>query len=35
MIHKLADVQTKHIGENTNIWQYCVVLQNANIGNKC
>lgn len=35
MIHKLADVQTKHIGENTNIWQFCVVLKNARIGNNC
>jgi hypothetical protein len=30
-IHKLADVQTAKIGENTNIWQYCVVLQEAEI----
>jgi len=35
MIHKLADIQTKHIGENTNIWQFCVVLKNARIGNNC
>ena len=35
MIHKLADVQTQNIGENTNIWQFCVVLKNAVIGNNC
>jgi acetyltransferase-like isoleucine patch superfamily enzyme len=35
MIHKLADVQTQHIGENTNIWQFCVVLKGAEIGNNC
>ena len=33
MIHNLADVQTQNIGENTNIWQFCVVLKNAKIGN--
>lgn len=35
MIHPLADVQTKNIGENTRIWQYCVVLSQAIIGNNC
>lgn len=35
MIHKLADVQSENIGENTNIWQFCVVLKNAKIGNNC
>ncbi len=35
MIHKLADVQTINIGENTNIWQFCVVLKDARIGNNC
>ena len=35
MIHKLADVQSQNIGENTNIWQFCVVLKNAKIGNNC
>lgn len=33
MIHKLSDVQSINIGEQTNIWQYCVVLPNAIIGN--
>ena len=35
MIHKLADVQSSNIGTNTNIWQFCVVLENAKIGNNC
>ena len=35
MIHKLADVQSSNIGENTNIWQFCVVLKDAKIGNSC
>lgn len=35
MIHKLSDVQTPNIGENTYIWQFCVVLKNAVIGNNC
>jgi len=35
MIHPLSDVQTKNIGDNTNIWQYCVVLPGAKIGKNC
>ena len=35
MIHSLSDVQSKNIGEDTNIWQYCVVLPNAKIGKNC
>lgn len=35
MIHKLADVQSSNIGKNTNIWQFCVILENARIGNNC
>ena len=35
MIHKLADVQCENIGENTNIWQFCVILKNAKIGTNC
>ncbi len=35
MIHRFSDVQSKNIGENTNIWQYCVVLANAKIGKNC
>lgn len=35
MIHPLSDVQSKDIGENTNIWQFCVVLPKAKIGKNC
>lgn len=35
MIHRLADVQSENIGTNTNIWQFCVVLPEAVIGNNC
>lgn len=35
MVHKLSDVQTKYIGENTNIWQFSVVLPKAVIGKDC
>jgi acetyltransferase-like isoleucine patch superfamily enzyme len=34
-IHPLSDVQSKNIGVNTIIWQYCVVLENAIIGTNC
>ena len=32
MIHPLSDCQNKNIPESTNIWQYCVVLPEAVIG---
>lgn len=35
MIHPLSDVLSDNIGENTNIWQYCVVMPGAHIGNNC
>ena len=35
MIHKLADVQSEYVGQNTKIWQFCVVLPNAKIGENC
>ena len=34
-IHPLADVQTEKIGEGTTIWQFCVILENAEIGKNC
>lgn len=34
-IHNLSDVQTENIGEDTTIWQFCVVLKNAKIGKNC
>ncbi|TLD81171.1 N-acetyltransferase [Helicobacter sp. MIT 11-5569] len=35
MIHPLSDVQSTQIGKNTRIWQFCVVLPNAIIGENC
>ena len=35
MIHSHSDVKSRNIGTNTQIWQYCVVLEGAVIGNNC
>lgn len=35
MIHPLSDVQCKNIPESTRVWQYCVILPNAKIGENC
>ena len=35
MIHHQSDIQSKNIGKNTNIWQYCVILPDAKIGENC
>jgi len=35
MIHPLADVKTSKIGNNTRIWQFCVILEGAKIGDNC
>jgi len=35
MKHPLSDVQSVNIGENTNIWQFSVVLAGAVIGQNC
>lgn len=34
-IHSLSDVQSLNIGDDTNIWQFCVILPNAKIGKNC
>ena len=34
-IHKTAEVQSKKIGKNTKIWQYVVILEDAQIGENC
>ena len=34
MIHELSDCQAV-VPENTNIWQFCVVLPKAKIGENC
>lgn len=35
VIHPLSDVQSGYIGEGTRIWQFCVVLPEARIGEQC
>lgn len=35
MKHELSDIQSKSIGKSTNIWQFCVILPNAIIGENC
>jgi len=34
-IHKLAEVQSCHIGAGTKIWQFTVILPEAIIGDEC
>lgn len=34
-IHKLADVQSKNIGEGTTVWQFAIILPGAVIGKNC
>lgn len=35
MIHPLAEVKSKNIGESTTVWQFVVILENAEIGENC
>lgn len=35
MIHKSSDILSTHIGAGTNIWQFCVILEGAKIGDNC
>lgn len=35
MIHPLSDCKSSNIGQNTNIWQFCVVFPGAKIGENC
>jgi len=34
-IHPTSEVKSKNIGDNTTIWQYCVILGKAVIGSNC
>jgi UDP-2-acetamido-3-amino-2,3-dideoxy-glucuronate N-acetyltransferase len=34
-IHSLSDVQSENIGAGTSIWQFCVVLPQAQVGSDC
>ena len=33
--HPLSEVKSSQIGDDTNIWQYCVILEEAKIGKNC
>lgn len=35
MIHPLSDCQNKRIPKSTNIWQFCVILPDCEIGENC
>lgn len=35
MIHPLSDCKASKIGNNTNIWQFCVIFPKAKIGENC
>ena len=35
MIHHLSDCQNLSIPDSTRIWQFCVILPNARIGENC
>ena len=35
MIHPLSDCKSTHIGKDTNIWQFCVIFPEAQIGDNC
>lgn len=34
-IHALADVHSKNIGEGTQVWQFAIILEGAQIGKNC
>lgn len=34
-IHSSSDVQSNSIGSGTQVWQFCVILKNARIGQDC
>lgn len=35
MIHPLADCQCLNVPESTRVWQFCVILPGATIGEEC
>lgn len=35
MIHPSSDVQSSYIGKDTTIWQFCVILKEARVGQNC
>ena len=35
MIHRLADCMNKNVPESTNVWQFCVIFPDCEIGENC
>lgn len=35
MIHPLSDCMNNNIPESTRVWQFCIILPNARIGENC
>ena len=35
MIHPTSDVHSSRIGKNTLVWQFCVILKGAEVGEDC
>nr|WP_297658928.1 acyltransferase [uncultured Prevotella sp.] len=35
MIHPLSDCKNRNIPQSTNVWQFCVIFPNAQIGENC
>jgi UDP-2-acetamido-3-amino-2,3-dideoxy-glucuronate N-acetyltransferase len=35
IIHPMSDVQSENIGAGTSVWQFCVILPDAQIGSNC
>jgi UDP-2-acetamido-3-amino-2,3-dideoxy-glucuronate N-acetyltransferase len=35
VVHRLADVQTSHLGSGTKVWQFVVILPGATVGRDC
>lgn len=35
MIHKSSEVKAKNIGSKTVVWQFCIILEGAQIGSNC
>jgi acetyltransferase-like isoleucine patch superfamily enzyme len=35
IFHSLSDIQSSLIGKGTRVWQFCVILPNAQIGENC
>lgn len=35
VIHPSSDVQSNNIGDQTRVWQYCIIFSKAKIGNNC